>query len=97
MYYYGYVYTSAGTTSSYGIINTDNYQKISNNFIKNGVENNIVIPYAITVNPINGDIFLADAKDYVSSGELFCFTKFGDLKWKVSTGDIPGHFAFLYK
>lgn len=97
MYYYSYVYTSAGTTSNYGIINTDTYQKVSNNFIKNGVENNIVIPYAITVNPINGDVFIADAKDYVSNGELFCFTKFGDLKWKVTTGDIPAHFAFLYQ
>ena len=97
MYYYGYVYTSAGTASSYGIIDTDNYQKLSSNFIKNGVQNNIVIPYSITVNPINGDIFIADAKDYVSNGELFCFNKFGDLKWKVATGDIPAHFAFLYK
>lgn len=97
MYYFGYVYTSGGTESSYGIINTDTFEKISNNFIKNGVENDIVIPYGITVNPLNGDVFIADAKDYVSNGELFCFTKFGELKWKVTTGDIPGHFAFLYK
>lgn len=97
MYYYGYVYTSAGTESSYGIINTDTFEKISNNFIKNGAENDIVIPYGITVNSLNGDVFIADAKDYVSNGELFCFTKFGELKWKVTTGDIPGHFAFLYK
>lgn len=92
MYYYGYEYTSSGTTSSYGILNTDNFEKISSNFIKNGVENDIVIPYGIIVNPINGDVFISDAKDYVSNGELFCFTKFGDLKWKVTTGDIPGHF-----
>lgn len=97
MYYYGYEYTSSGTTSSYGILNTDNFEKISSNFIKNGVENDIVIPYGIIVNPINGDVFISDAKDYVSNGELFCFTKFGDLKWKVTTGDIPGHFAFLKK
>ena len=97
MYYYGYMYTSSGTETSYGIINTDTFAKISNNFIKNGVENDIVIPYGITVNPVNGDVFIADAKDYVSNGELFCFTKFGELKWKVTTGDIPGHFALLYK
>lgn len=97
MYYYGYVYTSAGTSSSYGILNTDTYQKISSNFIKSGIEKDIVIPYGIKVNPTNGDIFLTDAKDYVSSGELFCFSKSGDLKWKVTTGDIPGHLAFVFK
>lgn len=97
MYYYGYVYTSSGTVSSYGMINTDTFEKTSSNFIKNGIEKDIVIPYGITVNPVNGDVFIADAKDYVSNGELFCFTKFGDLKWKVTTGDIPGHFAFLYQ
>ena len=97
MYYYSYAWTSSGTTVGYGIINTDNYQLMSQNFIKNGIENQIVIPYGITVNPANGDIFIADAKDYVSNGELFCFNKNGNLKWKATTGDIPGHFAFLPK
>ncbi|MBN9313492.1 MAG: YncE family protein [Chryseobacterium sp.] len=97
MYYYGYQWTSSGTVSSYGIIDTDTYQTLSNQFIQDGNEKKIVIPYGIAVNPDNGDIFIADAKDYISNGEVFCFTKYGKLKWRATTGDIPGHFAFLFK
>ncbi len=97
MYYYGYAWTSQGATSSYGIIDIDTQEVISNQFIKNGAEANITIPYAIKINPVNGDIFVADAKDYVSPGKLFCFDKNGNLKWNATTGDIPGHMTFLWK
>lgn len=97
LYYYSYVYSSYGNTSGYGILNTDTFETISDNFITDGTDSEIVIPYAIIVNPESGDVFVGDAKDYVSSGELFCYTKYGKLKWRVSTGDIPGHLAFLYK
>ncbi|MCJ8155288.1 YncE family protein [Chryseobacterium sp. SSA4.19] len=97
LYYFSYVYTSSGTESGYGIINTDTFATMSNNFITDGTQNNIVIPYGIAANPENGDIFIGDAKDYTSSGELFCYNKFGKLKWKVPTGEIPGHLTFLYK
>ncbi|PQA97413.1 40-residue YVTN family beta-propeller repeat-containing protein [Chryseobacterium piscicola] len=97
LYYFSYEWTSAGTTSSYGIINTDTLEKTSNNFITDGTDTKIVIPYGIAANPINGDVFITDAKDYTSSGELFCYNKFGKLKWKVKTGDIPGHLTFLNK
>ncbi|MDO5616281.1 MAG: YncE family protein, partial [Cruoricaptor ignavus] len=95
MYYIASAWTTAGMTVDYGIINTDSLEPMSYNFILNNVQSQIVAPYAITVNPENGDIFISDAKDYVSPGELFCFTKNGNLKWRVTTGDIPGHFAFL--
>ncbi|AYM99872.1 YncE family protein [Chryseobacterium sp. 3008163] len=97
LYYISYEWTSGGATSSYGIINTDTLEKTSNNFITDGTDTKIVIPYGIAANPVNGDIFISDAKDYTSSGELFCYNKFGKLKWKVKTGDIPGHLTFLYK
>ena len=97
LYYISYEWTSGGATSSYGIINTDTLEKTSNNFITDGTDTKIVIPYGIAANPANGDIFISDAKDYTSSGELFCYNKFGKLKWKAKTGDIPGHLTFLYK
>jgi DNA-binding beta-propeller fold protein YncE len=53
------------------------------------------MPYGVAVNPVNKDIFVTDAKDYVSSGTLYCFDKTGKKKWSVVTGDIPGHFAFV--
>lgn len=97
LYYISYEWTSGGASSRYGIINTDALAQISSDFITDGTQNNIVIPYGIAVNPVNSDIFITDAKDYVSSGELFCYNKFGKLKWKAKTGDIPGHLTFLYK
>ncbi|MBD8080879.1 YncE family protein [Chryseobacterium caseinilyticum] len=97
LYYFSYEYTSSGTSSGYGIINTDTFAQTSSNFITDGTQSQIVIPYGIAANPENGDIFIGDAKDYTSSGELFCYNKFGKLKWKVQTGDIPGHLTFLYK
>lgn len=97
LYYISYEWTSGGASSSYGIINTDTLTQISSDFITDGTQNNIVIPYGIAVNPANSDIFITDAKDYVSSGELFCYNKFGKLKWKAKTGDIPGHLTFLNK
>lgn len=97
LYYFSYAWTSTGTASSYGILDTDTYQVISSSFITDGTQTGIVIPYSIAVNPVNSDIFIGDAKDYTSSGELFCYSKFGKLKWKVKTGDIPGHLTFLRK
>ncbi len=97
LYYFSSAWTSSGTATSYGILDTDTYQVLSNNFITDGTQTGIVTPYSIAVNPVNSDIFIGDAKDYTSSGELFCYNKFGKLKWKVKTGDIPGHLAFLTK
>lgn len=97
LYYLAYVWSPSGPSASYGIIDTDTKEKIQEDFISKEIQNEIVTPYGITVNPMNGDIFIADAKDYVSPGELFCFTKYGKIKWRTTTGDIPGHFAWLYK
>ena len=80
---------------SYAIINTQSRQKVCDNFITDGTDKEIVIPYSIAVNPITKDIYVTDAKDYVSPGRLFSFDRFGKKKWDVRTGDIPAHFAFL--
>ena len=57
----------------------------------------IRMPYGIIVNPLQRDFYLMDAKNYVSSGDLLHFNADGTFDWKVKTGDIPGHAAFLYK
>lgn len=57
----------------------------------------IATPYALAVQPSTGDIFVTDVKDYTSSGELRCYTPAGTLRTKVTTGDIPGHIAFLVR
>ena len=82
-------------TITYGIIDTRTKQLLSRNFIKDGTEREITIPYGIAVHPETGDIFITDAKNYVSSGTLYCFDSSGYRKWSVRTGDIPAHIAFL--
>ena len=68
---------------------------VSDNFITDGSQNDIVMPYGIAIHPETGDIYITDAKNYVSSGTLYCYDRFGRRKWSVRTGDIPAHIAFL--
>lgn len=82
---------------SYGVIDVKTKQRISSNFITDGTESDISVPYGIAVHPETGDIFITDAKNYVSSGTLYCYSAAGKRKWSVRTGDIPAHIAFLPK
>ena len=82
---------------TYGIIDVRTGELISNSFIKDGTETDIEIPYGLKVNPETGDVYVTDAKKYVSSVNLHCYGRDGIRKWSVSTGDIPAHMAFLYK
>lgn len=54
----------------------------------------IETPYSIKVDETSGNIFVTDAKNYVSSGTLICYTADGRMLWKTLTGDIPGHMCF---
>lgn len=82
---------------TYGIVDVRTGRLVSDNFITDGTETDIEVPYGLKVNPQNGDIYVTDAKNYVSSGNLLCYGRDGRLKWKVRTGDIPAHMAFLNK
>ena len=80
---------------SYAIVDVNKMAVVNDNFITDGTDKDIVVPYGVAVNPITKDILVADAKDYVTPGRLYCFGKDGKKKWDVRTGDIPGHFVFL--
>jgi DNA-binding beta-propeller fold protein YncE len=82
---------------TYAIVNTKTHEIVSRNFITDGTDKQIEIPYGIMVNPNTKDIYVSDAGDYVSPGMLYCFDKSGKKKWSVQTGDIPAHFALLLK
>ena len=106
MYFYG-VHWNDETMSNqitYGVFNiqspiSNSQYPIANNrsFISDETEPNIKIPYGIQVNPYNGDIYITDAKNYVSSGQLHCYSREGKRKWSVRTGDIPAHMCFVYR
>jgi YVTN family beta-propeller protein len=46
-------------------------------------------PYGLLAT--NEALYITDAKNYVSSGVLYCYSYDGRERWKAYTGDIPGH------
>lgn len=97
LYYYATEWNNftASNAISYGIIDIRTKKVVSTNFITDGTDKDITIPYGIAVHPETGDILVTDAKNYVSSGSLHCYTPDGKKKWSVRTGDIPAHITFL--
>lgn len=90
-----YNYATSSSTITYAIVNIDQKSVVSRKLITDGTDSQIISPYGIAVHPSNGDIYITDAKNYTSSGTLYCYSKSGVLKWSATTGDIPGHLAFL--
>ena len=90
-------YITNSNTTSYAIVNTKTQAVVSKHFITDGTEAEIETPYGIAVNPITKEIFVTDAKDYVTPGTLYCFSQQGEKKWSVTTGDIPAHIVFTDK
>lgn len=82
-------------TITYGIVNTRTKRQVSDRFITDGSEKDITIPYGINIHPETHDIYVTDAKNYVSSGVMHCYNRYGIRKWSVRTGDIPAHMCFL--
>ena len=99
MYYYGSHWNeqTMSNTITYGVLNIQYPTSNIRPLITDGTEKNIKIPYGIQVNPYNGDIYVTDAKNYVSSGQLHCYSREGKRKWSVRTGDIPAHMCFVYR
>ena len=99
LYFYGSQWSEVSMTNTitYGIINVKTHQVVSTSLSDAPEISKIRMPYGIIVNPIHRDFYLMDAKNYVSSGELLHFLSDGTFDWKVKTGDIPAHAAFLFK
>jgi Uncharacterized conserved protein len=95
-----YVYSNSFNSStgkntvSYALVNTKTKEVVSRNFIKDGTERSITVPYGLAVNPETREIIVTDAKDYLTPGTIYCFSKEGRLKWSALTGDIPAHIVF---
>ena len=97
-FYKGTIYATGG----YGfpfvqMINPADLGIISNNFIKDGTF--ITTPYALNIDESTGDVYIGDAKDYMSSGSVYCFDNSGKLKFKFSTapGLLPNTVVFYKK
>lgn len=88
-------YITMDNEITYGIVDVVRHQIMTTNFITDGTDKKIRIPYGIKVNPITKDIYVTDARNYVTPGTLWCFGPDGKAKWSVRTGDIPAHIVFI--
>lgn len=95
LYIYSYDYTSKAMT--YAIYDVLRQEVVSNNLVDESSNLKIEVPYGIAINPETKEMFITDAKDYVTPGKLYCLDKEGRYKWSVTTGDVPAHFAFTKK
>lgn len=95
-----YVYSSGYSKytetydASYAIWDTKQKKVVTRSFITDGTDEDIERPYCLAINPVNGDFFVSDAKDYVVPGELHCYGRDGRRKWSVTAGNIPAHIVF---
>lgn len=83
--------------TTYGIINVRTHQIVTRQLSTAPEIQKIKVPYGIVVHPRNRDFYIMDAKNYVSSGELLHFRADGTFEYKIRTGDIPAHAAFVFK
>ena len=97
MYNAPYQGNSLSANITYSVADVHSAEIIEPNFIKDGTESLIKIPYAIKVNPTTKEVFICDAKNYVSSGSVTCYSPRGIKRWSVFTGDIPSSITFTYK
>ncbi|MBP3353436.1 MAG: YncE family protein [Bacteroidales bacterium] len=85
------------TNITYSVADVTSTEIIDGNFIKDGTAVLIKVPYTIKVNPSTKEVFICDAKNYVSSGTINCYSPQGTKRWSVFTGDIPSSIEFIYK
>lgn len=79
---------------NYAIVDVNTHEVVTRHFITDGTEQQLQNPYGIAVNPTTREIFVTDARDYVTPGKVYCFSPEGQLKWSANTGDIPSRIAF---
>jgi len=98
MYYFTSPYTQDGSPAqqiAYGRFNLKTLKAVDGSFLAGEVQNLIKIPFALAVDPKGDKILISDAGDNTTPGKLYWIDSNGEVLWKVQTGEIPGHIAFL--
>lgn len=90
-----YMYNSYGGVGTCKVYNTITHSTIRNEFITDGTS--VTAAYGINIDPKNGDVYIADAKNFVNAGEVFCFNRSGVKKFSfsVAPGVNPNKIVFL--
>ena len=55
---------------------------INENFITDGTT--IQTPFSLTINPANGDLYITEAYNYVLWGDVLCFNRNGQLRFRLN-------------
>lgn len=78
-----YLYNFDYTNNSYWVKTFDckTEQIISDNFISDGTV--LERPFGIYVHPNNGNVYITDARNYTTKGDLLCFNRKGKLLYKI--------------
>ena len=89
-----YLYNNYGGTGTAKVYNTATNTFVRNEFIADGTI--IQTPYGINIDEQNGDVYIADAKNFVSAGSVTCFGSNGVKKFSfsVSPGVSPNTILF---
>ena len=67
---------------------------IGSNFITDNTA--IASLYAVTINPLNEDVYVSDANNYGTEGKIVAFSSSGKKKFEFPTGAIPQTVVFNY-
>lgn len=98
-YYRGAIYASGGYGGAPNVrkLSPVDFSAQSDNFVTDGTK--VETPYAINIDESNGDVYIGDAKNYTSPGEVFCFDASGKKKFSfsVSPGLMPNKVVFIRK
>jgi YVTN family beta-propeller protein len=89
-----YLYNNYGGTGTAKVYNSALNTIVRNEFITDGTA--IQTPYGINVDEQNGDVYITDAKDFISAGSVTCFGSNGVKKFSfsVSPGVNPNKIIF---
>jgi hypothetical protein len=84
-FYNGNLYVTGGYygVPNVRVLSTADFSAVKSNFISDGTV--VTNPYGLDIDGTTGNVYVGDAKDYVSAGEVFCFDKNGNDKFSFST------------
>jgi YVTN family beta-propeller protein len=87
-FYDGLLYVTGGYFGSPYLrtLNTTDFAQTRANFVTDGTV--VKVPYGISFDAENGDIYVTDSKGFLESGEVFCFDKTGKKKFNFTVA--PG-------
>lgn len=87
-----YISASGGKVK---VFNVKTEKLETENFISDGTK--VTTMYGLAVDNLTGEVFVADAKNYTTSGEVFCFDKDGKKKYSITVGINPNNIVFINK